>query len=104
LPAQNATGNWIKIVQRLPVRVRLDPRELAAHPLRIGLSMQVDVATRNDAGTQLGAAVNTRYHTDVYAQYGAQADAEIARIIDQNRMPSQGAAPLASAHAGARKG
>jgi membrane fusion protein (multidrug efflux system) len=87
LPAQNATGNWIKIVQRLPVRVQIDPRELAAHPLRIGLSMQVDVSTRNDAGSQLGAAINTSYRTDVYAQYGAQADAEIAKIIDRNRMP-----------------
>ncbi len=43
IPAQNATGNWIKIVQRLPVRVALDPKELAAHPLRVGLSMNVDV-------------------------------------------------------------
>src|ERR1700733_15836274 len=39
IPAQNATGNWIKVVQRLPVRVRLDPKELAEHPLRVGLSM-----------------------------------------------------------------
>jgi membrane fusion protein (multidrug efflux system) len=46
LPAQNATGNWIKIVQRVPVRIALDPKELASHPLRIGLSMQVDVDTR----------------------------------------------------------
>jgi len=43
IPAQNATGNWIKIVQRLPVRVTLDPRELAAHPLRVGLSMDADI-------------------------------------------------------------
>lgn len=43
VPAQNATGNWIKVVQRLPVRIRLDPRELAQHPLRVGLSMNVDV-------------------------------------------------------------
>jgi membrane fusion protein (multidrug efflux system) len=43
IPAQNATGNWIKIVQRLPVRIRLDPRELDAHPLRVGLSMNADV-------------------------------------------------------------
>src|SRR5205807_644617 len=42
LPAQNATGNWIKIVQRVPVRVALDPREVAAHPLQIGLSMKAD--------------------------------------------------------------
>ena len=44
IPAQNATGNWIKIVQRLPVRVALDPRELATHPLRVGLSMDADIA------------------------------------------------------------
>lgn len=43
VPAQNATGNWIKVVQRLPVRIKLDPRELAKHPLRVGLSMNVDV-------------------------------------------------------------
>ena len=43
IPAQNATGNWIKVVQRLPVRVTLDPRELRAHPLRVGLSMDADV-------------------------------------------------------------
>ncbi|KQN06491.1 HlyD family efflux transporter periplasmic adaptor subunit [Sphingomonas sp. Leaf25] len=48
IPAQNATGNWIKVVQRLPVRVALDPRELAAHPLRVGLSMTatVDISGR----------------------------------------------------------
>ena len=43
VPAQNATGNWIKVVQRLPVRIQLDRRELAAHPLRVGLSMNVDI-------------------------------------------------------------
>ncbi|MGE4321523.1 MAG: HlyD family efflux transporter periplasmic adaptor subunit [Sphingobium sp.] len=43
IPAQNATGNWIKVVQRLPVRIALDPRELAAHPLRVGLSMDVEI-------------------------------------------------------------
>src|SRR3984957_6330938 len=86
LPAQNATGNWIKIVQRLPVRIQFDQKELEAHPLRIGLSMQVDADTRDDSGTQLGAAVNTTYHTDVFAQYGEQADAEIAKIIGQNEM------------------
>lgn len=43
IPAQNATGNWIKVVQRLPVRISLDPKELAEHPLRVGLSMQVDI-------------------------------------------------------------
>ncbi|MCB4858287.1 EmrA/EmrK family multidrug efflux transporter periplasmic adaptor subunit [Sphingobium sp. PNB] len=43
IPAQNATGNWIKVVQRLPVRIALDPRELAEHPLRIGLSMEAEI-------------------------------------------------------------
>lgn len=46
IPAQNATGNWIKVVQRLPVRIQLDPAELAQHPLRVGLSMAVTVDTR----------------------------------------------------------
>ena len=43
LPAQNATGNWIKVVQRLPVRIQLDPKELAEHPLRVGLSMEAKI-------------------------------------------------------------
>ncbi|GAA5182540.1 EmrA/EmrK family multidrug efflux transporter periplasmic adaptor subunit [Acinetobacter kookii] len=43
IPAQNATGNWIKVVQRLPVRIKLDPKELAEHPLRVGLSMEAKV-------------------------------------------------------------
>jgi membrane fusion protein, multidrug efflux system len=43
IPAQNATGNWIKVVQRLPVKIALDPQELKDHPLRVGLSMNVDV-------------------------------------------------------------
>jgi membrane fusion protein (multidrug efflux system) len=89
LPAQNATGNWIKIVQRLPVRIQLDPKELEAHPLRIGLSMQVDADTHDASGMQLGAAVNTTYHTDVFDKYGEQADAEIAKIIEQNEMETQ---------------
>ena len=84
LPAQNATGNWIKVVQRLPVRVRLDQRELDAHPLRIGLSMTVDVETRDTSGTQLGAASTTSYRTDVFSRYGEEANAEIERIIAEN--------------------
>ena len=47
VPAQNATGNWVKVVQRLPVRIRLDPRQLAEHPLRVGLSMTVDIDVSN---------------------------------------------------------
>ena len=101
LPAQNATGNWIKVVQRLPARIQLDQKELEAHPLRIGLSMDVDVDTRDNAGPQLGAATNTTYRTDVFAQYGAQADAEIDRIIAQNMMsPRDASRPLAKREAG----
>lgn len=50
IPAQNATGNWIKVVQRLPVRIALDPRELAAHPLRVGLSMDASVDVSGKGG------------------------------------------------------
>ena len=50
IPAQNATGNWIKVVQRLPVRIRLDAQELRAHPLEVGLSMdaKIDIASKGD--------------------------------------------------------
>ena len=84
LPAQNATGNWIKVVQRLPVRIALDPQELAQHPLRIGLSMNADVSIKDENGGQLGEAPNTVYQTNVFDKYGDQADAEIARIIAEN--------------------
>ncbi|HHA2279836.1 HlyD family efflux transporter periplasmic adaptor subunit [Cronobacter universalis] len=47
VPAQNATGNWIKVVQRLPVRIALDPKQLAEHPLRVGLSMTADIDVSN---------------------------------------------------------
>ncbi|MBR8333255.1 efflux RND transporter periplasmic adaptor subunit [Burkholderia ambifaria] len=84
LPAQNATGNWIKVVQRLPVRIEIDPKELEKHPLRIGLSMQVDVNIKDERGDQLANAQNTVYETNVFAKYGDEADAEIARIIAEN--------------------
>lgn len=107
LPAQNATGNWIKVVQRLPVRISLDPEELEKHPLRIGLSMQVDVNIKNDTGSQLGNAQNTVYQTDVFAKYGDQADAEIARIIaenaGQNAGQNAGKAQVSSAATGAAR-
>jgi len=53
LPPQNASGNWIKIVQRVPVRIALDPAQVAAHPLQIGLSMHVEVDTRQRDGERL---------------------------------------------------
>ncbi|NLP63965.1 EmrA/EmrK family multidrug efflux transporter periplasmic adaptor subunit [Paraburkholderia sacchari] len=100
LPAQNATGNWIKVVQRLPVRIALDPEELKKHPLRIGLSMQVDVNIKDDTGSQLGNAQNTVYQTSVFEKYGDEADAEIARIIAENAGQNAGKAQVSSAGAG----
>jgi membrane fusion protein (multidrug efflux system) len=97
LPAQNATGNWIKVVQRLPVRIALDPKELEQHPLRIGLSMQADVSIKDDNGGQLGQAPNTVYQTNVFEKYGDQADAEIARIISENAGPNGGSQNSAQA-------
>ncbi len=89
LPAQNATGNWIKVVQRLPVRIALDPAELRTHPLQIGLSMQVDIDTRERGGELDPARVTatparTTYRTDVFDRHGAEADSEIERIIARN--------------------
>ncbi|VWB19840.1 hemolysin D [Burkholderia lata] len=95
LPAQNATGNWIKVVQRLPVRIELDPKDLDKHPLRIGLSMQVDVDIKDERGDQLVNAPNTVYETSVFAKYGDEADAEIARIIAENA-GGNAAAPAAA--------
>jgi membrane fusion protein (multidrug efflux system) len=47
IPAQNATGNWVKVVQRVPVRIAINPQDLAAHPLRVGLSMEASIDTRD---------------------------------------------------------
>jgi membrane fusion protein (multidrug efflux system) len=86
LPAQNATGNWIKVVQRVPVRIALDDRELDRHPLRVGLSTEVTVDVRDDTGSVLTAADQTTpaAQTTVYDTVASQADAEAARIIRAN--------------------
>ncbi|MBG7619944.1 HlyD family efflux transporter periplasmic adaptor subunit [Herbaspirillum sp. AP02] len=82
LPAQNATGNWIKVVQRVPVRIALDPEQVRAHPLRIGLSTTATVDIHGD-GRAL-EAVPTNYQTNVYDDLGKQADAIVERIISDN--------------------
>jgi membrane fusion protein (multidrug efflux system) len=84
LPAQNATGNWIKVVQRLPVRIEIPPEELDKHPLRVGLSMNVDVDVKDSADPQLDTDPASTYKTDVFAKYGDEADSAIARIIAKN--------------------
>ena len=97
LPAQNATGNWIKIVQRVPVRVALDPREIAEHPLQIGLSMRADVDVRAGSGARLPqlASTATPWSTDVFGSSDAQADARVAAIISANEPASAHAAASA---------
>jgi membrane fusion protein (multidrug efflux system) len=85
LPPQNASGNWIKIVQRVPVRIALDPKELNDHPLRVGLSVDVSVDVRDTSGPTM--ASNAAVH-DVRGQAGddggATTDALIKRILSQN--------------------
>jgi membrane fusion protein (multidrug efflux system) len=86
LPAQNASGNWIKIVQRVPVRVDIDAGQLAAHPLRLGLSMSADVSIRDQDGAVLASAPPNKplLTTQAYAKQLADADALIARTIRAN--------------------
>ena len=86
LPAQNASGNWIKIVQRVPVRIELDPKQLAGHPLRLGMSMSVDVTVRDQDGRVLPLATPARpvLSTEAYAKQLSQADALIHEIVQAN--------------------
>ncbi|WKB55351.1 HlyD family efflux transporter periplasmic adaptor subunit [Eleftheria terrae] len=83
LPAQNATGNWIKIVQRVPVRIGLDPRELEAHPLRVGLSMEARVDVTEQGGKTLADAPRREpvAQTAVFDRVNHDADAEVKKII-----------------------
>ncbi|KWF03332.1 efflux RND transporter periplasmic adaptor subunit [Burkholderia pseudomultivorans] len=86
LPSQNAAGNWIKVVQRVPVVIALEPQELAAHPLRVGLSMRVTVDTHGRNGHALDSepptpAVATRVHDGV----ASEADAAVAAIVRDNQ-------------------
>ena len=86
LPAQNASGNWIKIVQRVPVRVALDRKDLQQHPLRLGLSMDVDVDLHDKGDGLLPTTTDNGKGlvTDAYAQQMAKADALIDGIIRDN--------------------
>jgi membrane fusion protein (multidrug efflux system) len=87
LPAQNATGNWIKIVQRIPVRVVFtDPKQLDKHPLRLGMSLTVDVSLHDQSGPTLAQQAPSQpiFSTDIYKQQLAKADAAIKQIIHAN--------------------
>lgn len=89
LPPQNATGNWIKVIQRVPVRVALSSEEVAKHPLRIGLSMRVEVDVHDRRGPVLSAkpAPTPLLATTVYQPPMAEIDRLIDRIIRANLVP-----------------
>jgi membrane fusion protein (multidrug efflux system) len=105
LPAQNATGNWIKVVQRVPVRIALDPKEVAQNPLQVGLSMNVTVNVADESGRSVAdtprtAAQGAVASTTVFDSLQHDADAEVARIIALNgggRSKAQASAQPASA-------
>jgi membrane fusion protein (multidrug efflux system) len=86
LPAQNATGNWIKVVQRVPVRIGLDAKELVNHPLRIGLSMEVNVDTHEQTGKILSDASREARSssTSVYQLQEQSAQQLVSKIIAAN--------------------
>lgn len=86
LPSSNATGNFTKVVQRVPVRIALDPAQLAEHPLRVGLSMEVTVDTQDRSGPALAEAPRTQpvAQTAVYEALDQGAEADVARIIQAN--------------------
>jgi membrane fusion protein, multidrug efflux system len=86
LPAQNATGNWIKVVQRVPVRVALNADDLDKHPLRIGLSTAVTVDITDDKGDVLAKQPSTTAvaQTSVYDEVAAKADAAADAIVRGN--------------------
>ena len=102
LPAQNATGNWIKVVQRVPVRISLAPEALARHPLRVGLSMDAKVDIRDQDGAALASAPRTTpvAQTNLYDASLAEAESRIQRIIAGQALPALTALPTASGAAG----
>src|ERR1700734_179951 len=97
LPAQNASGNWIKIVQRLPVRIALDPGELRAHPLRIGLSVTADADVRDTSGSLVSQQVRRiPIPSQASLAHDPQEEARIAQIIRDNLELPKGGAKIAA--------
>lgn len=92
LPPQNASGNWIKIVQRVPVRIALDPQELAKNPLRLGLSMHVEVDMHNTDGSLVASQVRAPQQILATSDDSAKVDVKIADIIKRNSRESKPAA------------
>ena len=102
LPPQNATGNWIKVVQRVPMRIGLNPEEIVGHPLRIGLSMEATVDTHDRGGSVLrnDPGPNDVYATSVFRDEDKGAGALIARIIKDNTVIVLPTRPTASPTSG----
>lgn len=100
LPPQNATGNWIKVVRRVPVRIGLGAKDVRAHPLRLGLSMAVSVNVTNTAGPVLGeaAAERTHYRTSVYRSEDKRLRRLIEKIIRENGGAGPSPSPADSGH------
>ena len=100
LPAQNATGNWIKVVQRVPVRVALDPEQLKKNPLRVGLSMEANVDTSDQSGSALAEAprAGAAVQTEVYAAMDKGASDDVHRIIAANTGKASGTSAPHKAH------
>jgi membrane fusion protein (multidrug efflux system) len=97
LPAQNASGNWIKIVQRLPVRIELDPGELRAYPLRIGLSVTADVDIRDTSGPLVSDQVRRiPIPSQASLANDPEEEARIAEIIRDNLEPPKGDSKIAA--------
>jgi membrane fusion protein (multidrug efflux system) len=90
LPAQNASGNWIKVVQRVPVRIQIDPEDLKKSPLRVGLSATVTVDTTSRGGPVLAQDANDKPvgDTEVYTQDLAKANAEADAVVQRNLAPA----------------
>jgi membrane fusion protein (multidrug efflux system) len=86
LPAQNATGNWIKVVQRVPVRVALDAAQVAQNPLRVGLSMEATVDVSNTDGKMLADAPRAAalVQTTVYESLDNGAAEDVRKIVAAN--------------------
>jgi len=85
LPPQNASGNWIKIVQRVPVRIAIDPADLRRHPLRLGVSVQVSVDTTHHDGTPVASVAAGTFASQAVQDGGPEIDRQIAAIITANR-------------------
>jgi membrane fusion protein, multidrug efflux system len=84
LPAQNATGNWIKVVQRVPVRVALDPAQIAANPLRVGLSMEAEVDVTHQDGKTLADAPRGMAQAQAYRALDKRADEAVRKVVAAN--------------------